>query len=253
VTVPTAHDHPLQYATVSCHVEYPLRDDVWQRYRALLAMNLGGFRITSLLRPPDPSEAGADATWLERAAEAARYGPIGHHTHFGGPTTARPVEGSPPPAERVRAEAAWLREHDVPARFFCGGAWYIDEAVAHVLADEEYVDCTATEIAPPYLHRDAPRAQLDKPAWLVLTGGRRLLELPTSHWVGRLLRTPPWRLPATVHFYFHDEDLLERRRRSAIVAALRLLGRLRRARDLDDIAAEARRTAPDKSWAEVAG
>ena len=201
-----------------------------------------------MLRPPDPSEAGSGNIWLERAAEAARYGPIGHHTHFGGPTTARPVEGSPPPDERVRAEAAWLREHDVKARFFCGGGWYIDEAVARAVADAEYVDCTATEVAPPYLGPSDPRAQLEKPAWLILPDGRRLLELPTSHGLGRLLRTPPWRLPAIVHFYFHDTDLLQPARRSAIVAALRLLGRLRPARDLDEIAAEARRSAPERSW-----
>ena len=241
-----------RYATVSCHVEQPLHDEVWAHYRELFARRVGGFKIASLIRPPDPSEAEASESWLERAEEAARYGPLGHHTHFGGPTTARPPEGSPPPVERVATEAAWLREHGVPARFFCGGGWYIDEAVALAVADAGYVDCTATDVPPSYLSQDAARARLGGPAWVILPGGKRLLELPTTHGLRRLLCTPPWMLPPVIHFYFHDTDLMSARRRMAIVLALRMLGRLRRPRTLDEVAAQVGPTAPALSWAEVA-
>lgn len=241
-----------RFATVSCHVEQPLNDEVWHKYRALIARRVGGFRIASLMRPPDPSESEANETWLDRMAEAARHGPLGHHTHFGGPTTARPPEGSPPPADRVRTEVAWLENHGVPTRFFCGGGWYTDEAVALAVAEAGYVDCTATAVRPSYLSRDAALAQLDEPAWLVLPSGKRLLELPTTHGLGRLLRTPAWALPPIVHFYFHDTDLVSVRRRMAITFAVRMLGRLRQPRGLDEVAAQSAPVAPERSWGEVA-
>ena len=40
------------YAVVSCHVERPLDDGVWSRYRDLLRRRPGGFPIASLMRPP---------------------------------------------------------------------------------------------------------------------------------------------------------------------------------------------------------
>jgi hypothetical protein len=251
-SLPTSAQSLQRYATVSCHVEQPLHDEVWARYRELLARRVGGFVIASLMRPPDPSESEAGGTWLQRAEEAAKYGPLGHHTHFGGPTTARPPDGSPPPADRVVREAAWLREHGVRARFFCGGGWYIDEAVALAVADAGYIDCTATDLPPSYLSQDAARARLAGPAWVVLPGGKRMLELPTTHGLGRLLRTPPSKLPPVVHFYFHDTDLVSARRRMAIVVALRMLGRLRRPRALAEVAAQAGPMAPELSWADVA-
>src|SRR5215210_1519279 len=44
------------YAVVSCHVERPLEDFVWKRYRELVASRPSGFEIASLLRPPDDGE-----------------------------------------------------------------------------------------------------------------------------------------------------------------------------------------------------
>src|SRR5919202_1118716 len=100
-----------RYAFVSCHVERPLDDRVWARFEALQSARPGGFRIAALMRPPD-AEAGEDeALWLERARRAAELGPLGHHTHWGGPGRARPVDGARHvpgteggPARRVRCE-----------------------------------------------------------------------------------------------------------------------------------------------------
>jgi hypothetical protein len=47
------------------------------------------------------------------------------------------------------------------------------------------------------------------------------------------------RLPAYVHVYFHDTDLLDDRRRRALTTALRLIGRRRRPTPLHAISAEA--------------
>ena len=47
------------------------------------------------------------------------------------------------------------------------------------------------------------------------------------------------RLPAYVHVYFHDTDLLDERRRRALTTALRLIGRRRRPTALDAVTAEA--------------
>jgi hypothetical protein len=46
------------------------------------------------------------------------------------------------------------------------------------------------------------------------------------------------RLPAYVHVYFHDTDLLDRRRARALEWALRIIGRRRRPERLDRLDAE---------------
>src|SRR5436305_8199438 len=81
------------YAVASCHVERPLDDRVWARYRALLQRRPGGFAIASLMRPPADGEDGA--LFAARAREAAALGPFGHHTHWTSPTHARPTGGDP--------------------------------------------------------------------------------------------------------------------------------------------------------------
>src|SRR5947209_8138584 len=131
-----------RYAVVSCHVERPLDDRVWQRFEALQAARPGGFRIAALMRPPD-AEAGEDeARWLERARRAAELGP----------------------------------------------------------------------------------------------SGRRLLELPSTHSIGMLVRALPRRLDEPlVHVYFHDTDLLDRRRALALHIALRVLSLRRTPSDLDAV------------------
>ena len=223
-------------ATVSCHVERPLDDRCWAAFSGLQARRPGGFAIAALLRPPDPDAGESETLWLARARIAATRGPLGHHTHWGGAAQARPLDGDP--AGRVRREAAWLRERGLEPRLFCGGGWYTDEEVARALAELGYADCTATAFRPSYLAGPAPRLALDEPGWLRL-GEARLLELPSTHTLGMAARAAFGRLPAYVHVYFHDTDLLDSRRRRALTTALTTIARRRRPTSLDAVSAEA--------------
>ena len=228
-----------RYAVVSCHLERPLDDRVWSRFEALQAARPGGFRIAALMRPPD-AEAGEDeALWLERARRAAERGPLGHHIHWGGAGQARPLSGARHvPGTEVRREGTWLREAGLRPTVFCGGGWYTDEGVAEAVAELGYVDCTATSFKPSYLADDAPRLHLDAPALLELPSGRRLLALPSTHSIGMLARAAPHprRLDEPlVHVYFHDTDLLDRRRELGLRIGLRVLALRRTPTDLDAV------------------
>jgi hypothetical protein len=236
---------PGLHAVVSCHVDHPLDDRSWRLFAELQERRPSGFRIAALMRPPDPGSGEDEARWAERAREAAAHGPLGHHTHFGGPTRARPL-GDRDPVACVLAEAAWLREHGFAPRFFCGGGWYMDAALAQAVAGLGYVDCTATEVRPYYLEKDAPRFELDAPAWLTFDGGR-LLALPTTHSIGRAAGAmlDPQPLRDLVHVYFHDSDLRSRKRRTALLAALAILRRRRTPSDLEQAADELAETAPE--------
>jgi hypothetical protein len=227
-----------RWAVVSCHVERPLDDRAWARFSALQAARPGGFRIAALMRPPDAAAGEGEQRWLDRARQAATLGPLGHHTHFGGAARARPIGREGADAVVLR-EGVWLREHGLVATLFCGGGWYVDEAVAEAVAELGYADCTATAFRPRYLASGAPRLELSAPAYLRLAGGARLLELPTTHSLGMLLRAALRRRALdqpVVHAYFHDTDLLDARRRLALRAGLELLARRRRPTDLDELA-----------------
>jgi hypothetical protein len=138
------------------------------------------------------------------------------------------------PAGRVRREGTWLREAGLQPTLFCGGGWYSDEEVAEAVAELGYADCTATSFRPPYLADGAPRLHLDGPALLELPSGRRLLALPSTHSIGMLVRALARRLEEPlVHVYFHDTDLLDRRRALALRAALAILALRRTPTDLD--------------------
>lgn len=236
-----------RYAVVSCHVERLLDDDVWGRYRALAERRPGGFAVASLLRPPDPAAGEREEPWLERARLLAALGPLGHHTHWTSPTHARPTGGGT--GERVRREGEWLREQDLEPGFFAGGGWYTDVSVAAACAALGYADCTPRAVRPGYLPPGAPWAQLDRPARVALPDGSTLLALPTTHGVGDVVRAPH-RLGDAVHVYFHDTDLLDRRRRLAVETALRLLALGRDRADLPSLARSAP-TAP-VPWSAVA-
>jgi hypothetical protein len=232
-------DGDERYAVVSCHVERPLDDRVWSLFASLQERRPGGFPIAALMRPPDTVAGEPEGRWLERAREAGSRGPFGHHTHFGGPAQARPVGRGA--VERVRRESDWVRGRGLVPTVFCGGGWYLDAEVAETVADLGYADCTATAFRPSYLPPEAPRVALGAPARLLLPSGRRLLELPTTRSLGMLARAvlQPGGLPEpVVHAYFHDTDLLEARRRRALVLALTVLGRRRRPTDLDRLARE---------------
>jgi hypothetical protein len=223
------------YAVVSCHAERPLDDEVWRHYERLLERRPGGFAVTSFLRPPAHGENGD--VWRARARRAGELSPLGHHTHWGGPTQARPPAGVDPSAV-VRSEIDWLRSNGVEPRYFCGGGWYLDATLAGTLARHDYVDCTATTFRQAYLPVGAARLELPGPRRLLLAGGETLLELPATHSIGALARGL-LRIPAAehVHVHFHDWELLRPARRAAIYALLRALGHIRRPLSVESLAA----------------
>ena len=129
-----------------------------------------------------------------------------------------------------------MREQGLEPRFFCGGGWYIDEEVAAVVAEVGYADCTGIAFVPSYLPEDEPLLAADEPLWLTLSTGQRLLELPATHSLGMAARGATGSLPRYVHVYFHDTDLLSRKRRLALYFALELLSRRCEVTDLDSAA-----------------
>jgi hypothetical protein len=240
-----------RYAVVSCHVERPLDDAVWARFTALQEARPGGFAIAALMRPADSAYGEDEAAWLERAKAASALGLVGHHTHWTAPDHARPTSDSTGP--RVLDEGRRLRQHGVTATLFCGGGWYTDEAVAEACAELGYVDCTPRARRPPYLPEGARWASLPAPAVVELPSGRELRSIPTTHSLGDLARALPRRaLPNVVHVYFHDTDLLDRRRRALLHAVLRLLARRAHVTDLDTLGAELIPGAPRVAWDDVA-
>src|SRR5438128_4536695 len=230
------HTHDIlpggRYAVVSCHVERPLDDQLWERFSELQERRPAGFRIAALIRPPDPGASEDEGRWLERARTAAQQGPLGLHTHWTAPDHARPTGGDP--AARVRQQAEWLRARGLDVSLFCGGGWYMDETVAETLADLDFADCTATAFRPRYLAADAPRLGARHPCYVELASGRKLLELPTTHSIGMLARglLGPFFGPV-VHAYFHDTDLLDQKRRAALRFGLAFLAAKRSRTDLD--------------------
>jgi hypothetical protein len=242
-----------RYAVVSCHVERPLDDRVWTAFARLQERPPGGFAVAALMRAPDPAAGEDEGRWLERAWEASARGPLGHHTHWTSPTHARPSRDDDP-AARVLREGAWLRERGLAPTLFCGGGWYTDASVAAACAKLGYVDCTPRATRPSYLAPEAPWAQLSAPA-RIRVGVVSLLAVPTTRTIGDLARAvgrPAGPAEAVVHVYLHDTDLLHARRRAALGAGLRVLGRRRTRADLDTVAAAFAGSAPAVAWADVA-
>lgn len=237
-----------RYAVVSCHVERPLDDAVWAAFERLLVERPAGFAVTPLIRPPHAASGEDEALWLERTRRAAELAPLGHHTHWGGPTRARPPDAVDAGA-LVQAEIEWLRSRGLAPRWFCGGGWYLDEHVAETLARFGYVDCSATTFRQSYLAEGAPRLQLPGPRRVVLPSGASLLELPATHSLGMLARGLV-RLRGPVHLHFHDWELVDRRRAPALRAVLRAL-RLRRRPLAIDALADLAANAPEIGWSEA--
>jgi hypothetical protein len=239
------------YSVLSCHVERLLDDAVFERYRRFAASRPAGFAVASLVRPPDPEAAENQDEWAKRTRELARHGLLGHHTHWGGVTQARPT--GPGAAARVRAEAAAFEAAGLEPRFFCGGGWYMDAEVAAAVADLGYVDCSATSYRLPYLAGEEPRVQVPEPSWLRLADGRRLLELPATRSLGMLLRSLGRLDEPVVHVHFHDWDVVDPRRRLALTVGLRILRSVRRPLDLRALAESVAETAPEVDFAQVSG
>jgi len=77
--------------------------------------------------------------------------------------------------------------------------------------------------------------------------------MPTTHSLGDLGRALSRRsLPGVVHVYFHDNDLLVRRRSLALPVLLGLLARRARATDLDALTAAIGDEARELAWDDVA-
>jgi hypothetical protein len=197
-------------AVVSCHVERPLDDHTWRRLEELLRRRPGGLDVIALIRPPDVEHGEDEQRWLERVGPVAARMPLGLHTHWTSPGHARPTGGDP--AARVRTEAAWMRESGLEPAFFCGGAWYTDDDVRTAVSELGLVDCTLRFALP----------------------GHGVL--PTTHSLGQLARAVLRPLPAYVHAYFHDTDLLDSKRRAALLVSLAVLGRRRYAGDPRELA-----------------
>ncbi len=191
--------HPV--AIVSCHLEQPLRDDAWARFDELQQRRPGGFDVIALMRPPDVAQGEDVERWLARARTVSQRGPFGLHTHWTSPTHARPTGGDP--ADRVQEEVEWMRSQQLEPRYFCGGGWYTDDAVRNTVHLAGLIDCTE--------RGGLPHAGV----------------LPTTHSLGQLARAVLGPLPEYVHAYFHDYDLLDTKRRIALVTALTVLGRRR--------------------------
>ena len=154
--------------------------------------------------------------FVGRARQAAAAGPFGHHIHWTSPTHARPTGRDP--AAAVLREGAWLREQGLEPRFFCGGGWYTglrgDGRRGRPRVHRLHRDRVAPLVPPARL-----AARRARPAGLgAAPDGRRVLELPTTHSLGALARALHRQLPPVVHVHFHDYELLEGRRRSALVA-----------------------------------
>lgn len=232
-----------RYAVVSAHVERPLDERCWRLFSHLQA-RAWPFRIAALMRPPDSGAGEDEGAWLERARSAAERGPFGLHTHWTSPEHARPTGGDP--GERVRREVEWLRERGLEPTLFAGGGWYADAGVAEAVAEAGLADCTATSFRPAYLEEGAQRFGLSGPAWVELPSRARLLELPTTHSIGMLSRgVLRLRLAGpVVHAYFHDTDLLDRRRRAALQLSLCVLAARCRVTDLDRLREAVSPTAP---------
>ena len=242
-----------RYAVVSCHVERPLDDAVWGRFTELQERRPGGFPVAALIRSPDPGHGEDETAWLARARQAAARGPLGQHTHWTAPDHARPTSGEP--AARVLDEARRWRELGLAPTLFCGGGWYSDLGVAEACAELGYVDCTPTAYRPGYLPAGAPRLALAEPSQIALPSGRMLLAIPSTHSLGMLAREVlvPTGLRATVvHVHFHDTDLVDARRRTVLVWALRALRCRGSVADLDQLAGLLPGTAPERVFAEVA-
>ena len=200
-----------RYAVVSCHVERPLDDAVWEAFARLQERPPGWSRRrgadATARRGGGRARRGALARTCARGRSIAR--PLGHHTHFTSPTHARPTGGDPGRtgaargrlAPRPRPDAdALLRRRLVHRPRRRGRVRGARVRRLHPTGD------------PARLPRgDAAWAELAAPAAIELGDGVVAAGRPDDARRGR----PRARAGAAasyrrrVHAYFHDTDLLD--------------------------------------------
>ena len=147
-----------------------------------------------------------------------------------------------------------MRELGLTPTVFCGGGWYTDVEVAEACVELGYVDCTPRARRPQYLREGERWASLAAQAGVELPSGRTLAAIPTTHSLGDLARALLRRraLSGVVHVYFHDTDLLDRRRRMLLGALLPLLARVAEPTDLDALRAAIADGMREIAWDDVA-
>ena len=114
------------YAVVSCHVERPLDDAVWERYREphRAAARAGSRSRRCCGRRPTARTRSCSSSARARRRRSGRSGTT--RTGRRRRTRARPAAIRPSACSR---EGRWLREQGLEPRFFCGGGWYMDAGV----------------------------------------------------------------------------------------------------------------------------
>ena len=179
-----------RYAVVSCHVEQPARRRVWRAFESLLGGGPAGF-VDHAVAAAARSASGEDETrWLERARSGRQLAPLGHHTHWGGPTQARP--GRRGRCGAVVREAEWFRRHGLEPRLL----------LRRRLVPRRAGRRDACRLRVRRLHRDdlpaaVPRGRCGRGcsstdrARLRLPSGALLSELPATHSLGMLARGLP--------------------------------------------------------------
>ena len=240
-----------RYAVVSCHVERPLDARVWARVRRTAAAPAG--RDSRRSAHPASGLRGGRARRDDLARARARRGRprASRPPHALHEPDARPADRRRPgragrPGGSVAPRARALRR---PSSAAAAGtrtqAWR-----RHVPRSDTWTSRRG---------RRARRTCRTGPPGRSSTGRRGSTSaprpcstaVPTTHGAGDLLRAVvrPG-LPAQVHAYFHDTDLVDPRRRRLIALGLRLLARRRPASDLDAVAASLD-AAPLVPWAEI--
>ncbi len=135
----------------------------------------------------------------------------------------------------------------------------VEAAGTRTSRSQRHAPSSVTRIArlarggPPTSLEGERWATLAAPGFVELPSGQELRAIPTTHSLGDLARALMRRsLPALVHVYFHDTDLLDARRRALLRATLPVLARRASVTDLDVLATRLGPDSPRVAWDDVA-
>ena len=78
------------HAVVSCHVERPLDDRVWDAFESLLGDGPAGSSSRRSCGRHTPLRERTTSCGSSARVACSALAPLGHHTHWGGPSQARP-------------------------------------------------------------------------------------------------------------------------------------------------------------------